>query len=220
MKLYKHRKNTLNRLNKIIFYLFFIALTTVQYAYAQKFIGGALFGMNASQVSGDNLGGYDKVGITGGVTVSRKLTEKSELEMRITYSAKGSRDVPNYEKGKYSAYYLRLKYIEVPVFYRYKFKKIWLMGGISGGYLIRSSIANENGPFPEFSAENRPFNKYEVCTHYGISLPFEDHWEIEFKSSDTFFLLPIRNHASNGKYLFDRGQLNSVLTFSLKYYLK
>ena len=207
-------------MNSLRLYLLLFSFAINPIAKAQKFVGGATLGINASQVSGDNLGGYDKVGITGGVIVSRKLTEKSELEMRITYSAKGSRDVPNYEKGKYTAYYLKLNYIEVPILYRYKFKKIWLMGGISGGYLIKSSIANESGPFPEFSIENRPFNKYEVCAHYGLALPFEENWEIEFKSSDTFFLLPIRNHASNGKFLFDWGQLNSVLAFSLKYYLK
>lgn len=207
-------------MEKVLFLLFFIPLLNTQKAISQSFSGGALIGFNASQVSGDNLGGYDKPGISGGVFVSKKIKEKSELEMRITYAAKGSRDVPNFEKGKYTAYYLKLNYIEVPVLYRYKFKMLWLMAGISGGYLINSSIANENGPFPENSTENRPFNKYEVCTHYGVALPFAETWELELKASDTFFLLPIRKHASGANYLINFGQLNSVLSFSLKYKFK
>ena len=114
---------------------------TVNGSYG-SFGGGAVLGFNASQVSGDNLGGYNKAGISGGFFVSKKLNETGELEMRMTYSAKGSRDVPNYEKGKYSAYYLKLNYIEVPILYRYKFKMLWLLAGLSGGYLINMKFVH------------------------------------------------------------------------------
>ena len=157
-------------MKRALFLFLFLILLTAQQAKAQSFAGGALLGFNASQVSGDNLGGYDKAGISGGFFVSKPINEKSELEMRITYSAKGSRDVPNFEKGKYTAYYLKLNYVEVPLLYRYKFKMVWLMAGLSGGYLISSSIANESGPFPENSDGNRPFKKYEVCTQLGVAL--------------------------------------------------
>ncbi|HRG58593.1 MAG TPA: outer membrane beta-barrel protein [Bacteroidia bacterium] len=205
-----------------VFAFIFVFITSIVCctAFAQSFSGGVMLGFNASQVSGDNLGGYNKPGISGGFFVGKKINEKSGLELRMTYQSKGSRDVPNFEKGKYTAYYLKLNYVEVPIIYRYKFKMLWLMGGISGGYLINSSIANESGPFPENSIENRPFNNYEMCTHYGVALPFAEKWEIELKSSDTFFLLPIRKHASGAHYLVDFGQLNSVLSFSLKYNFK
>jgi len=200
-----------------ILLIFFCAF---QNLFAQSFKGGAILGFNASQVSGDYLGGYNKAGVSGGFYVSKKLSEKSELEMRITYSAKGSRDVPNFEKGKYTAYYMKLNYVEVPFLYRYKCKKLWLMAGLSGGYLISSSIANEAGPFPANSVENRPFKKYEVCTQFGVALPFADHWEVELKSADTFPLLPMREHVNGTTFRLNFGQLNSVLAFSLKYILK
>lgn len=197
-----------------------VLTSAFQNANGQSFGGGAMLGFNASQVSGDNLGGYDKAGISGGFFVNKKLNEKSEFEMRITYSAKGSRDIPNYEKGKYTAYYLKLNYIEVPFLYRYKYKMVWLMAGLSGGYLISSSIANEYGPYPENSIENRPFKTYEVCTQLGVGLPLSEHWEIELKSADTFPLLPVRPHASGANFRLNFGQLNSVLAFSLKYRFK
>jgi hypothetical protein len=207
-------------LKNIQLFLLLLFFTSVSNALAQDFVGGAILGFNASQVSGDNLGGYNKPGIAGGFFVSKTFEDKNELEMRITYSGKGSRDVPNFEKGKYSAYYLKLNYVEVPILYRYKFKKVWLMAGLSGGYLINSSIANEAGPFPENSVENRPFKKYEVCTQFGIGYPFDEHWEIELKSADTFPLLPVRPHASGANFRLNFGQLNSVLAFSLKYRFK
>lgn len=200
-------------------FLLFLLIASAPYAQAQDFSGGATLGINASQVSGDNLGGYNRAGITGGFIVSKTFEDKNELEMRITYSAKGSRDVPNFEKGKYSAYYLKLSYIEVPFLYRYKFKKVWLIAGLSGGYLIKSSIANESGPFPENSVENRPFKKYEVCTHFGVGYPLDENWEIELKTIDTFALLPIRSHASGANFRLNFGQLNNVIAFSLKYKL-
>ena len=200
--------------------LIIVICFSLENAVAQNFSGGVLLGFNASQVSGDNYGGYNKAGISGGFFVNKALTEKSELEMRITYSAKGSRDVPNPDKGKYTAYYMRLNYIEVPILYKYKYKMLWLMAGLSGGYLINSSIENESGPFPENSIENRAFKKYEVCTQLGVALPFAEHWEIELKSADTFPLLPVRPHASGASFRLNFGQLNSVLAFSLKYRFK
>ncbi len=207
-------------MKKIQLFLLLLFFTSVSNALAQDFVGGAILGFNASQVSGDNLGGYNKAGISGGFYVSKTFEDKNELEMRITYSAKGSRDVPNFEKGKYNAYYLKLNYVEVPILYRYKFKKVWLMAGLSGGYLISSSIANESGPIPENSVENRPFKKYEVCTQLAVGYPFDEHWEIELKSADTFPLLPVRPHASGANFRLNFGQLNSVLAFSLKYRFK
>ena len=203
-------------------YLFLIIIYFIasQNVAAQSFGGGALLGFNASQVSGDYLGGYDKPGISGGFFVNKKLSIKSQFELRMTYSAKGSRDVPNYEKGKYNAYYLKLNYIEVPLIYSFAINKFWVMAGLSGGYLINSSIANESGAFPENSVENRPFNKYELCTQLGIALPFGSRWAIELKSADTFPLLPIRSHATGASFMLNFGQLNSVLTFSLKCHLK
>jgi hypothetical protein len=210
----------LSRPLKFLLSIVIVYLACFAVAVAQDFTGGAMIGFNASQVSGDNLGGYNKPGIAGGFFVGRKINEKSEIEMRITYTAKGSRDVPNFERGKYTAYYLKLNYVEVPILYRYHYKKLWLMAGLSGGYLISSAIANESGPFPTNSVENRPFNTYEICTHFGLAYPLSDHWEIEFKSADTFFLLPIRKHASGASFLVNFGQLNSVLNFSVKYRLK
>jgi hypothetical protein len=207
-------------LKRVIFLFVIIFILNNKTVDAQSFGAGALIGFNASQVSGDNLGGYDKAGVSGGFFVSKKVSEKSELEMRITYSAKGSRDVPNYEKGKYSAYYLKLNYVEVPLLYKYKYKMVWLMAGISGGYLMSSSIANESGPFPVNSIENRPFKTYEVCSQLGVALPFAEHWEIELKSADTFPLLPVRSHASGASFRLNFGQLNSVLTLSVKYRFK
>ena len=188
-----------------------------QTATAQIFKGGALLGLNATQVSGDNLGGYNKVGITGGAFVSARINENSKMEMRIMYSPKGSRDVPNYEKGKYTAYYLKLNYLEVPLLYQYKYKSFWLIAGLSGGYLLNSSIANESGPFPQYSLENRPFNKYELSTQFGVAYELDDNWQIEFHSADTFPLLPVRKHASNRTYLLNFGQLNSAISLCVKY---
>jgi hypothetical protein len=187
---------------------------------AQGFEAGVLLGLNTSQVSGDNLAGYNKPGLAVAGTLGKKINEKSGLEFRIAYSAKGSRDVPNFEKGKYTAYYLKLHYIEVPIFYRYTYKKFCLMGGPSIGVLLKSSIQNESGDYPTNSPENRPFNKIEISTNFGISYRLSDQFEVEFRTNDTFPFTPIRKHASGASYRWNYGQLNSLLTFGLKYNFK
>src|SRR5258706_2393375 len=58
---------------------------------AQNFKAGAFAGISTSQVSGDNLAGFNKVGLYAGGFVKNSLGEKWEMQMVKSYIGKGSR---------------------------------------------------------------------------------------------------------------------------------
>ena len=71
----------------LVIVLFIIPVMTL----AQRFKGGVLLGICASQVDGDTYGGFDKVGLQGGVFVNTKFTKYWGAQMEIQYNAKGAR---------------------------------------------------------------------------------------------------------------------------------
>src|SRR5689334_21238513 len=84
--------------------------------YAQNFHAGLLAGISTSQVDGDNLAGYHKVGIKGGVFVNRQLSEKFALQLEIEFLQKGSRKPVDTIENTF--FLMRLNYIDVPLLAR------------------------------------------------------------------------------------------------------
>jgi len=70
-------------------FLFFCFLPS---ASAQRFIGGIAAGINATQVDGDEIFGYNKVGFNGGPYVKLMLDERQRfsLTMELLYTQKGA----------------------------------------------------------------------------------------------------------------------------------
>ena len=56
---------------------------------SQSFDGGLLAGLTTSQISGDNLGGFNKLGVAIGFFTQRNISEKSKLKFELSYFQKG-----------------------------------------------------------------------------------------------------------------------------------
>src|SRR5687768_12714295 len=93
-----------------------ILLNEVNLVSAQSFKGGFNAGFTTSQVSGDNLAGYNKAGLIGGLFVYREISKKFSLRMDFSYVMKGSRKAVHPEIGDFDFYVLKLNYIEVPFY--------------------------------------------------------------------------------------------------------
>ena len=59
---------------------------------SQSFDGGLLAGLTTSQISGDNLGGFNKLGFAIGIFTQRNISEKSKLRFELSYFQKGSKN--------------------------------------------------------------------------------------------------------------------------------
>jgi len=112
-------------------------------ASAQRFIGGIAAGINLTQVDGDEVFGYQKVGFNGGPYVKLMLDKKQRFSvtMELLYSQKGAQKkypgpiaeeychalddtaffdprYPSYDKKFF--FKLRTDYLEIPILFHYE----------------------------------------------------------------------------------------------------
>ncbi|MFM7055142.1 MAG: outer membrane beta-barrel protein [Bacteroidota bacterium] len=198
---------------RTLFVLLFFSLLGNS-ANGQAFHAAIKAGISATQVSGDNLGGYDQFGGVLGGSVGLPIGNKLDLNLDILFVQKGSRKVSDPDNEDYQEYLLRLNYFEFPLFLQYKHsEKIALEAGPIIGVLVSSKEEDELGPFNW--NEPRPFDKTEIGAGGGLVFNFAKSWSVvsRFETS----ILPIRPHQSGQTYQWNRGQYNTVLLFALQY---
>ncbi len=197
----------------IVFLSLMIGL--IQNNYSQTFKGGMLAGMSATQVQGDPCSGYDKPGLFGGFFVNHKLKNKLEFQFELDYIEKGSRMNPREGNG-FQSYRLNVNYVEMPLLLKWLYSdKLNFEIGASYGYLVKYHEENN-----DFSIEENPMKKRDICVVGGVYYNLSEKLKFNFRSSNTFFCFPIRDHLSGARYLWNWGQYNLVLTFALQYQFK
>lgn len=177
--------------------------------YTQEFNGGLIAGLSTSQVSGDMLGGFNKLGFLIGGFTKRKINNKLNLQFEITYIEKGSRN-PNINKDNIQE--ISLSYVEIPFGISIKQKNnIDIETGILSGVIISSKV---NDYYGLRDIEN-DFKKYDFGIFAGINYYLKDNIILNTRISNS--VLPIRPHASNATWGLNKGQYNTVLSISIYY---
>ncbi|MFZ9943406.1 MAG: outer membrane beta-barrel protein [Bacteroidia bacterium] len=202
------------RMYRFITPLFFCLIALCGGAHAQSFHAAIKAGISSTQVSGDNLGGFDQLGGAVGGVVGLPLSDKIDLNLEILFVQKGSRKLADPDNEDYKEYLLRLNYFEFPLFLQYKHSsKIALEAGPILGVLVSSKEEDELGPYNW--TPPRPFDQTEIGAGGGLSYNFSGNWSVvsRFETS----ILPIRPHQSGQTYQWNRGQYNTVLLFMLQY---
>jgi len=196
-------------MNPLRYTLFALILMTAA-ANAQTFEGGITAGMVASQVSGDQSGGYNKLGIYGGPYASFQIRDRMRFQMEITYIQKGSTQNPSEDNGYYS-YRSKLNYVEVPLMLRYLHSdELDFELGIAYSVLI-----NSYEELYDVELNERPFNTHNSSLIAGIYYKFNDRWSANFRTSNS--ITPIRKHKSGQTYRLNFGQTNNLLSLGLFY---
>jgi hypothetical protein len=195
----------------IINLLFLIAVYNGE---AQSFKAGFQFGMTGTQVTGDNLSGYKKLGVYGGIFVNRPISERSSFQLEMSFIQKGSRQNVDPNSDNPSSYLMRLNYLEMPILYRKKIKnRFWFDSGVSFGYLIKSS-EYEDGYL--FETQGLPeFKKYEIAGIVGLNYNINENLHFCFRFS--YSILSIRPQAVGYHAHINGGQYNDVLCSSFQY---
>jgi hypothetical protein len=150
------------------------------------FEAGIVAGFNMSQVHGDYLGGFNKLGFVGGPELHINFTKNWFLSLEMLFIQKGSRSTPNNNPGY--TYNLRFNYLELPVLASYNDKnRLIFQAGIAYGRLF--DIVEE-------------FNGYDD----GIYDTFYDN-ELSYIVGGIFLLGENRHFALNFRY---QGSIFSV----------
>jgi hypothetical protein len=187
--------------------------------YSQRFNGGVTLGLAATQISGDELSGFDKAGACAGGFVEYPLKgDTLRLQLQLYYIQKGSRKPVNPNTNSYVTYRLALNYIEIPFFLTYTFRKKYVVdGGLALGVLFASSVSNQFGKYPPGDPNSRPFKPLELSFSLGIGYRVTNKLLLSIRNSNS--LLPVRRHYGGGTFRLNRGQYNSVMLFSVSYSL-
>jgi hypothetical protein len=196
---------------KRAFALLVLSFTLISCINGQTvFKGGLSLGIVASQISGDQLSGFNKAGIFGGAYVNFSFRERSALQFEMNYIQKGSARNPTVNNPV--KYRLNLQYIEVPILYHWMFNKRFVLElGPTVAFLMKSTEKDERG----IMLGTRPFNWYEVGVLGGIQFNISNNFRAGFRGQNS--ILPVRNHAGNVTYRLNRGQYNSLLLLNLTY---
>ena len=103
----------------IYFFTLLLAAPTLsgQETVERRFKGGIVAGFNLSQIEGDQVAGYDKIGLQAGARVAIVLKEKMDLGIEMLFSQRGSA-ARNQNQGTFP-FKLTLNYVEVPVIFNY-----------------------------------------------------------------------------------------------------
>jgi hypothetical protein len=181
-------------------------------AQAQQFRAEVYVGVAGTQISGDNLSGFNRAGLMAGAGI-RSLIQKSwSIGFRAGVFQKGSQSRLKND-GTDSAYYrLRINYLEFPLTIRYAFRPAFYAElGPSMGVYLNSREEDTNGELPE----TRPFYTYDFSAVGTLGYVLGKRTDLQFSYWQS--LAPVRPHESGAVFRLNRGQYSSSISFTLLY---
>ena len=142
------KESAIRMTKKTILFLSF--LFTLGICHGQGFKAGVVLGGNMSQINGDLIAGFNKLGVQGGLKVMRDVSERMTWSLELLYSEKGSRSTSR----DLDPLKIKINYVEFPLTISWKdwladeYYKLWFEGGVSVGSLISSKIEDVGGLVP------------------------------------------------------------------------
>lgn len=174
------------------------------------FSGGLIAGGVASQISGDGLGGWDKVGVTGGAWIHMDYNGNVGTWMGMQYVNKGSKKQADANNGDFNSFTYKLDYIEIPLLMTYT-RKNWRLGiGPAVGVLINQKI-DFNGAVYEPSPA---FNSLDFSGYLSIGWMISENSILEFRGGSSFIPTRPAPLVVNKLSYYEQGNYNQVIGLS------
>ncbi len=198
------------------FLALFLGLTSLL-SYAQRFEGGVMAGLNASQVDGDFTSGYHKPGIVAGGYVLTNLSRTLFTGMELKFNQKGSRRNPDPKiPDDPSKYIMRLNYVDMPVYLGIRTSdRISLIAGLSAGFLLSGTEYDNYEKFQ--TADQHPFNELDVQGLLGFRFQLNDRLFLDLRGA--YSLLPIRSQPGDISIYWLDSQFSNLLSTTVLYRL-
>lgn len=191
---------------------------------AQRFGAAVVTGMNASQIDGDQLAGYDKIGLTAGFKTMIQFESAIKLNVEFLYSERGSR--PSIWNDTYDPdINITLQYMEIPFYVSIGdwwqeeggYHKVSAHGGFSYGRLFQAKTVDYfNSSEDSYDLLVPYFNDNDFSWMLGATYRFSPRFGVMFRYTRGITpLLDAEKHGLNRQRL-----LTYFLTLRLEYYFK
>ena len=179
------------------------------------FKGSAVLGFNGSQIDGDNLAGYDKIGLTAGLKVEFPLSSAFDMGIEFLFSQRGSRS--QLIKNQFAELSkIDLNYIELPLIVKWndwwieeeEYYKFNIHGGVTNGYLASSNT--DDSPAPS----NGSINNYDIGLLVGLGFAFTKEWALTLRYTRSLNRLYTVNSGTAGQI---KGLIGYFITLRAEY---
>ena len=149
-------------------------------------------GLNLAQIDGDDLYGYNKLGIQGGFKLDYPVMDKLDISLEMLYSEKGSND--GFGFGSFRTNATKLRYLDLPLSLSVKdwyvedkdYHKVSAHAGLNFGYLF--SVESINGSFAD-NIDN--YNQVDISYFFGVNYRFNRRIGLTIRHTRAFTsLLP------------------------------
>ena len=176
---------------------------------AQNFDAGLIGGFCTSQVSGDNLSGYNKLGSRFGAYINYPINKKMSYQLEMQFLQKGSKKP--YTENSPETYLFELNYIELPATLNYQVKKgISIESGLGTAFLVdykeQDEITDINTDKP---------NTLALDFLLGVQYDIKKNLKLNIRYANS--ISRIRKHASEEESGLNSGQFSSLVSFALMY---
>ncbi|OFX56855.1 MAG: hypothetical protein A2066_19165 [Bacteroidetes bacterium GWB2_41_8] len=186
------------------------------WSLAQRFEGGVLGGLNASQVDGDTYSGYHKPGFALGGYVQVELSRTVYTGMELKLMQKGSRNIDSLATDGRIKYIMRLNYVDLPFYLGIRTSdKISLLFGISPGYLLSGNEYDDYGKFAE--QDQNLFNSIDLQGFFGFRFQINRRLYVDLRGA--YSVLPIREQEGEPLWYWKSNQFNNLLSTTVLYRL-
>lgn len=204
---------------KILLLTVFLAFLITSGSYAQRIMGAAILGVNASQVDGDEVYGYHKFGLNAGLAAIVPFGDHWAVTVENIYNQKGAHQRALYQDSLDGSYDLKLNYLEVPVLVQYTDKDVATFGaGMSWGRLVGISEQRNGYPMPETTLESGIYRSSDINILLDVKFRVVD--KLRFNLRYAYSVRPIATReivdSKTGKPNI-RDQYNGMFTFRLYY---
>lgn len=200
-----------------------VLLTLPLLVSAQRFKGGIIGGITASQVDGDQLAGFNKLGLTYGVYTNTFISDnwRTQLELKCSgrgaFGNRGTKDNPD-------LYQLNLHYVEMPLSLATGISsKIAVEAGLAFAYLMNFSLYDSHGKVPA-SEFTQQYKSTDYNFFSGASYILNEKTELNIRYSYSMFPIRKRDFGYYYGYLarllgYRDGDYNNFLSISIYYHL-
>lgn len=186
--------------------------------------GGFRVGLVASQISGDDLAGYHKLGGYAGLFANTpiSLSGKWRFQMELNFVMKGSQTfVYAREDGSLNdVYKLTLLYTETPFLFQRELGYYTSPGDKTYTFYFEAGpslnfLFHQKETFNGEVMHRSPLRFWEAAVIAGLFCRIEDHWGLSFRWSSSVYPVRIPNWGSNRRI---KMQFNDYIAFSVQYH--
>jgi len=183
-------------------------------AIGQRFSASLLLGSNFAQIDGDDLAGFNKLGLSAGILTEYEIKSNRILSIEILYNQTGSKSALTFGQSP-GVEYVALSYIDIPVMFRINdweidesYYKVFAEAGLSISRLFNTEIENSF-----FKGLEDDFTKTKIGFALGAGYRINNHLGITGRYSRSI------NSLYKNEPLLARSLRGYFLTFRLEYKL-